>query len=189
MLLAVPATAHAAQHPTAERTDIVQEHDFDGTPVAEPVDVGNAMLVRRGHSLSAVASVSGLTPGGVYTFWWVVVQDDGTFPDDIHVASGSFAVVGDNGRATVAMYAELGDESISGFMPDGVNEITFDTLDDTVDSIVRIEIAYHGQAADAGADLDTWLYDFWTGTACPPQTPNPNPAQPHCPVWYAATFA
>jgi hypothetical protein len=56
-------------------------------------------------------------------------------------------------------------------------------------SLVRIEIAYHGQAEDAGDDLGTWLEDFWTGSACPPDTPNPNPAQPHCPVWYAATFS
>ncbi|MDX2378211.1 MAG: hypothetical protein QNM02_00445 [Acidimicrobiia bacterium] len=32
------------------------------------------------------------------------------------------------------------------------------------------------------------LRDFWTGSACPPATPNPNPAQPHCPVRCAATF-
>ena len=55
MLLAVPAAAEA--QPVAERTDIVQEHNFDGTPADDPADVGKAMLVRRGHSLSAVASV------------------------------------------------------------------------------------------------------------------------------------
>jgi len=188
-MLVAASAAQAAEMPRAERTDIVQEHNFDGTPAENPETIGRAMLVRRGHRLSAVASIRDLIPGGVYTFWWVVVQEDGTFPDDIHVASGSHAVVGDNGRATVAMYADRGDESITGFTPDGVNEITFDTLDDTINSVVRIEIAYHGQADDAGDDLDSWLYDFWTGTACPPETPNPNLQQPHCPVYYAATFS
>ncbi|MDH3683132.1 MAG: hypothetical protein OEV40_24660, partial [Acidimicrobiia bacterium] len=66
---------------------------------------------------------------------------------------------------------------------------SFASLDDPTGSLVRVEIAYHGQAKDAGDDLDAWLADFWTGAECPPETPNPNPDQPHCPVWYASTHA
>ena len=58
---------------------------------------------------------------------------------------------------------------------------------DSTAAAVRVEVAYHGQVENAGDELPLWLYDFWTGDACPPETPNPNPAQPHCPVWFAAT--
>lgn len=166
---------------------VVQEWDGDGDAIADPTRVGWSVLMRRNKKLNALAHIRGLEPGGVYTFWWVVVQEDGTFPDDIFVAYGASKIVGKNGRATVRMNARAGQPGISGFMPDGVNELEFASLADTRNSLVRIEIAYHGQAEDAGDDLEEWLGDFWTGTACPPDTPNPNPAQPHCPVYYAAT--
>jgi len=189
LVLPAPATANDARAPDSmtDRTNVVQEWNFDGTAVDDPPTVGTSRLTRGGDRLDAMVRIAGLQPGGVYTFWWVVVQDDGTFPDDIFVALGDSAVVGRSGRATARMSATVGQESITGFAPDGVNEITFAPLSDTVDSIVRIEIAYHGQSEDAGDDLDLWLNDFWTGEACPPTTPNPNPLQPHCPVWYAAT--
>ncbi|HSF86301.1 MAG TPA: hypothetical protein VLG28_11695 [Acidimicrobiia bacterium] len=187
-LTAAPAIADEADGPVRQRAAVVQEHNVDGTPNEELPEVGVARLTRRSGGLRAKAQVEGLIPGGVYTFWWVVVQEDGTFPDDIFVASGDGAVVGPNGRAVAYMSAKAGDASITGFAPDGVNELTFSDLNDTMGSLVRIEIAYHGQVEDAGDDLGTWLEDFWTGSGCPPDTPNPNPAQPHCPVWYAATF-
>jgi len=60
-------------------------------------------------------------------------------------------------------------------------------LTNPLNSIVRVEIAYHGQA-DAGADIRPWLSDFWTGTACPvdPETEQ-GAKQPFCPVSFAAT--
>ena len=149
--------------------------------------VGWSSLRRTGDRIRATSTASGLEPGGVYTFWIIAVQEDGTFPDDIFVALGAGTIANRNGKAAVHMSARVGDESINGFKPDGVNELQFADLADTVDSVVRIEVAYHGQARDAGGDLGAWLSDFWTGTACPPGTPNPNPAQPHCPVYFAAT--
>lgn len=184
---AIAEDAEAVQAAVVETAPVVQEHNFDGTPNADLPVVGSARLTRRPGGLSAKALVEGLTPGGVYTFWWIVVQEDGTFPDDIFVATGDGVIVDGSGRAVAYMSARRGDASITGFAPGG-DEITFADLQDTMGSLVRIEIAYHGQAEDAGADLDAWLTDFWTGSACPPDTPNPNPAQPHCPVWYAATF-
>ena len=186
---AVPAAAGGSESRSAEVAAVVQEWNIDGTANEDLPAIGVARLTRHAEGLDAVARMGGLEPGGLYTFWWVVVQEDGTFPDDIFVASGDAEIVGPNGRATVRMAAELGQESITGFMPDGVNEIRFAALDDPLGAVVRIEIAYHGQAVDAGDDLPNWLTDFWTGTACPPETPNPNPAQPHCPVYFAATFS
>ena len=193
-LLAVPATATAHDEtsgtkrgPSLSFSPIVQEWDFDGNAMENPPRVGWSVLLRRNRRLDALAQIRGLKPGGVYTFWWVVVQEDGTFPDDIFLAGGAARVVNEKGRTTVHMKARLGQDSIEGFMPDGVNELQFAPLSDTRGSIVRIEIAYHGQAKDAGGDLDVWLGDFWTGTACPPDTPNPNPTQPHCPIYYATT--
>jgi hypothetical protein len=192
MIVASPAIADdASAHSHRRSTEIapvVQEWDTDGTAIEQPPTVGTARLLRRASGLTAAAEITGLQPGGVYTFWWVVVQEDGTFPDDIFVASGDGTIAGRNGRATARMSASLGQASIMGFIPDGVNEITFAPLTDPLGAVVRIEIAYHGQAVDAGGDLLVWLGDFWTGDACPPDTPNPNPAQPHCPVYYAATF-
>lgn len=195
LALAVPAATatsditRATGSATIDFSPIVQEYSTDGTSVEEPPRVGGALLVRRDDRLGAVAHIQGLVPGGVYTFWWVVVQGDGTFPDDIFVARGGGKVVRTSGRATTFMRAALGQAGITGFMPDGVNEIGFASLADTTGSTVRIEIAYHGQADDAGpGEVDAWLRDFWTGAACPPATPNPNPGQPHCPVYYAATF-
>lgn len=183
--LVVVAGTALAQGRTVSTAPVVQEWDEDGTAGDGSV-IGRTRLIRSDDGLRARVSVHGLRPGGVYTFWWVVVQDDGTFPDDIFVANGAGAVVGDDGRAHVRMSARTGQASITGFAPGGT-EITFADLIDPLNATVRIEIAYHGQAADAGGDLSTWLSDFWTGTACPPATPNPNPAQPHCPVYYAAT--
>lgn len=166
---------------------IVQEWDFDGLPIDDGGRVGWSALLRRENGINAIAHLEDLRPGGVYTFWWVVIQEDGTFPDDIFLAGGGGRVVGRRGRATVFMSAWRGQPGITGFVPDGVNEITFASLEEPLTATVRIEIAYHGQAADAGNDLPVWLADFWTGAACPPATPNPNPTQPHCPVYFAST--
>ncbi len=184
--LTVPATATPAV--AIDQVAVVQEHLEDGTPAESPLQqVGTSSLARRADGLHARVHVEGLRPGGVYTFWWVVVQDDGTFPDDIFVALGAGTVAGRNGRASVRMSAALGQPGIGGFEPAPGVVIEWDTLRDPLGSLVRVEIAYHGQAADAGDDLETWLSDFWTGAACPPATSNPNPAQPHCPVYYAAS--
>lgn len=188
MALAIPSTALAHD---AERQDrpvrtvaaVIQEWNLDGTSSETTPTLGASRLTRRADGLESEVRMRGLMPGGVYTFWWVVVQRDGTFPDDIFVALGGSVIVSRSGRVVEQMRAELGQESITGFSPDGVNEIVFAQLHDPLDSTVRIEIAYHGQAADAGDDLAVWLSDFWTGSACP----GPIGSQPHCPVFYAAT--
>lgn len=178
---AIPASAG-----NRDTQPVVHEWNADGTG-GSLADVGWSSLKRDADGLDAVVQIEGLIPGGVYTFWWVVVQGEGSFPDDIHVASGAGAVVPPNGKLTVKLQAATGDPAIEGFMPDGVNEIAFADLNDPLGSLVRVEIAYHGQAADAGDELGQWLYDFWTGDACPPETPNPIITQPHCPVHFAST--
>jgi len=172
-------------NPRKSREPVVREFNEDGTAASGDEIVGRSKLRRTENGLRANVRVAGLEPGGVYTFWWVVPQGDGVFPDDIFVARGAGVVVGRNGKARVHMRAHTGQEGITGFPVLG--DASFASLIDPQGALVRVEIAYHGQAADAGDDLDTWLGDFWTGAACPPDTPNPNPIQPHCPVWFAAT--
>ncbi len=157
--------------------------DFtDATMVGEVL--GWSQLKRDPDRLKAVVHAHGLEPGGVFTFWWVVVQDDATFPDDIFVALGAGAVVGPNGKATVHMSANKGDASIVG-LP-ALGGALFGDLVDPANALVRVEVAYHGHVDDAGDALGQWLSDFWTGSACPTAGVN-DAGQPHCPVYFAAT--
>jgi hypothetical protein len=157
--------------------------DFtDATIVGD--ELGWSQLKRDDDNLKAVVHANGLKPGGVFTFWWVVVQDDATFPDDIFVARGAGAVIGQNGKATVHMSVQRGDPSIVG-LP-ALGGALFGDLVDPENALVRVEVAYHGQVEDAGNDLDQWLSDFWTGSVCPQGGVNAA-GQPHCPVYFAAT--
>lgn len=183
LVVTSPANANGTKIQTREK--VVREWNEDGTAAPGDEVVGTSRLWRGQEGLVAKVKLRGLEPGGAYTFWWVVVQDDGTFPEDIHVQRGAGVIVGKNGKARVHMTARTGDEGIDGFPPLAGAE--FADLSDPKMSTVRVEIAYHGQARDAGGDLPIWLSDFWTGTACPPDTANPNPNQPHCPVYFAST--
>ncbi len=168
------------------RADVVREFNEDGSTADGTEVIGWSNLVRRDSGLKATVHVEGLIPGGVYTFWWVVPHSlPPAIPDDVFVARGASAIVGANGTATVRMRAQTGDAGILGFPPLG--GALWHDLTDPMDSVVRVEIAYHGQVGDAGADLALWESNFWTGSACPPDLPNPNPEQPHCPVYFAAT--
>lgn len=170
--------------------------------------VGSAELIRRDDGLEATAEVSGMKEDGVYTFWWLVIPEGKSFPEDIGevwVASGGAKVVGSDGKATAQMSADFGQSGIEGFH-DVVPATTapfrpaLDMVLETAE--VHVEIAYHGQATDADYS-DAWLEDFWSGTACPEGDPVYNPIgtgapdnvfnhigapQAHCPVSYAAIF-
>jgi hypothetical protein len=150
-------------------------------------ELGWSQLKRHRDKLQAIVHAQGLIPGGVFTFWWVVPQDDYTFPDDIFVAYGASAIIGQYGKATVRMTAEKGDPSIVG-LP-ALEGALFGDLVDPANSLVRVEVAYHGQVEDAGDDLDQWRSDFWTGSACPVEGDTNAFGQPHCPVYLAATHA
>lgn len=157
--------------------------DFsDATAVGE--HLGWAQLKRDADGLKAVVHVSGLKPGAVFTFWWVGVQDDATFPDDIFVALGGSAIIGSNGRTTVHLSADKGDASLAGapFMGGAL----FGDLRDPLTALVRVEMAYHGQVEDAGDEIDLWRSNFWSGSACPDGGLN-DFGQPHCPVYIAST--
>ena len=181
------APVDAARTTAVSHSTVVVEWNSDGTAAPGDEIVGHARLRRSADGIGVTSHITGLRPGGVYTFWWVVVQDDGEFPNDIYVDGAGGTIVGPSGVANNVAWAPTGDAPIVGFP--AIGDAEFASLNDPLESIVRIEIAYHGQSAEAGSDLDRWLGDFWTGAACPPQTPNPNPHQPHCPVYYAATFA
>lgn len=166
----------------------MREHNEDGTPAPGTEVIGTSKLIRRDTGLNTTVHVEGLKPDGVYTFWWVVPHSlPPVIPDNVFVARGASAIAGPNGKATVHMTANTGQAGILGCPPLG--RAPWHDLTAPLDSLVRVEVAYHGQIGDAGADLETWESDFWTGAACPPETPNPNPAQPDCPVYFAATHS
>ena len=183
-LPAVAAQARPRNQATVTTEPLVQHFDMDANP--DGSTVGWTTLVRKADNLRAVVRATDLKPGGLYTFWWVVIPQGGG-PEDAFVAGGGSTVVGRSGIATVVMGARAGDESIDGFLVD------FEPLDhDLATAEVHVEIAYHGQADDAGDQLDLWRSDFWTGSACPeafglnpggiPGDFNPI-GQPHCPVY------
>jgi hypothetical protein len=185
LMLVAPVGADGHDASTA---DVVRESNEDGTAAPGTEVIGTSSLTRSTDGLQATVQVDGLLPGGVYTFWWVVLHaDNPTIPVDVFVAHGAGTVMGEDGSATVVMEASTGQLGIVG-LP-ALEGALWHDLTDPLNSVVRVEIAYHGQEADAGDDLSTWLSDFWSGTACPPDTPNPNAAQPHCPVYFAATHA
>ncbi len=185
-----PEIRHTARQATL--ATVVREFNEDGTAAPGTEQIGWSRLVRSADGLRATVFVRGLKPGGVYTFWWVVPQepftgeDDGpAIPGEVFVARGAGRVIGDSGEAVVGMQAYKGQAGIEGapFLPDGAQ---WDTLNDPLNSTVRVEIAYHGQA-DAGDDIRPWLSDFWTGAACPEPGEANAAGQPFCPVYLAAT--
>lgn len=178
--LAAPAAAHRGRHKRhVDRQPIELEFDDVGDIVDGDEFEGSSRLRRRDNSLHAKVRINGLQPGGVYTFWWHVTQGEGVFPQDHFVANGGAVIVGRNGKARVHMAAYVGQPGIEGFpVTEGA---PFAALHDTRDSHVLVEIAYHGQAEDAGDDLGQWMTDFWTGSACPEAGENPF-GQPYCPV-------
>ena len=192
-----------------ETLDVIQIFDSSGNSVSSSASFGTVDLTRRDDGLDATTTVKGLTPDGVYTFWWVVGGAAFAMPD-AYVASAGGEVIGSSGEATATMSVDVGDPGIPGFLdalatnsPPASTDPFHATFDlDPATAEVHIEIAYHGQASDAGSDLNAWLSDFWTGTACPEGESghNPggttgdnlvesNPGQPHCPVSYVAIFA
>lgn len=176
MAVATAAPASAASESGVDSQPLVEHYNLDGTASGETI--GRSNLIRRSEGLKASVQASNLIPGGVYTFWWVVTPLGGEVPVDSFVALGGSSIVGSNGKATIHMKASSGESSIDGFL------LAFRSLDfDLASADVRVEIAYHGQAADAGAELGTWLSDFWTGAACP-EFGQPNVVgQPFCPVF------
>jgi hypothetical protein len=183
-LVVSPATASA----TASGSDRQPvEVEFDGAAefTSGGPTLGWSQLNRRQNGLEATVHVEGLRPGGVFTFWWTIPQGD--FPGEWFVARGAGRVIGENGRATVHLSANLGDASIEG-LP-ALDGASFGSLSDPLGAVVRVEIAYHGQVEDAGTDLDAWLSDFWTGAACPADGDVNANEQPFCPVYIAAEHA
>lgn len=187
LVMTMVTASVASAKPGVERQEVVQIFDDSGEPTG-PTPIGKAKLVRRGHQLRATAQVTGLKPGGVYTFWWLVGDDFAAFPD-VFVALGDSAVVGKNGKATARMKVRLGEESIRGFLDDTTAPFHQYLDYDLQTAEVHVEIAYHGQVDDPDF-TDQWLLDFWTGAEglCPIEGSTQAGMQPHCPVSYAAVF-
>jgi len=196
LLVAAPAGAHTRSGSGTERqvswAEVVQEQSHSDAPDTTRTPVGWSRLVRTADGLKATVFVRGLEPGGVYTFLWVSPYEflDSGGPDvpgGVFVARGAGRVIGSNGTALVGMKARTGQEGIEG-LP-ALGGALWSEMKDPLTSIVRVEIAYHGQADEAEnrSDLRTWLSDFWTGTACPETGGTNEGGQPHCPVYIAAT--
>jgi hypothetical protein len=195
MLIVAPVGANSRSASNSQRqvswAEVVQEQTQGDAPEVTRTPVGWSRLVRTDNGLKASVFVRGLKPGGVYTFWWVspyeFVGDDPVIPGGVFVARGAGRVIGSNGTAFVRMKARAGQAGIEGFPVPGAE--SFHEMKDPLTSIVRIEIAYHGQADEAEnrAEVRTWLSDFWTGAACPSFLQENQAGQPHCPVYLAAT--
>jgi hypothetical protein len=191
LTIAAPVGAQDRTHASVSHAKIVQEKSFDDAPDATKRNIGWTRLVRTRDGYSATVLARGLKPGGVYTFWWVSpyeFDDAGApiIPSQVFVARGAGRVIGANGTARVRMQATNGQLGIVG-LP-ALDVALWHEMKDPLTSIVRIEIAYHGQADEAAndAELKTWLSDFWTGSACPSEGLNDG-GQPHCPAYLAAT--
>lgn len=188
LMIVAPVGAHEQTRRSVTQAKIVQEQSFDDAPDATKRNIGWSRLVRTDDGYSATVFARGLEPGGVYTFWWVspyeFTEGSPDIPGGVFVARGAGLVVGDDGTARIQMSAYVGQPGIDGLPALGTAK--WHNMKDPLTSIVRIEIAYHGQANDANGDLDEWLSDFWTGTACPDTGTN-LAGQPHCPVYLAAT--
>jgi hypothetical protein len=193
LLVLSPVGAHGPSlqgvHSDEDLTEVIREVNRADAPDPGIDSIGWSRLARSGDGLRAKVTVHDLEPGGLYTFWWVVPQDfeNGApvVPGGVFVAYGASRVVGNSGTAVVNMRASTGQAGIEGFPPLGGAE--WKSLDDPLGSIVRVEIAYHGQATDAGGAISTWRTDFWTGSACPESGTMNLAGQPHCPVYLAAT--
>ena len=191
-LMLVLATGPAIASPPGNTSvePVTEFLTLDGIPVSNTL--GSSTLVRGDDRLWAKVTVDGLRPGGVYTFWWVIIPAGGVFPDDAFVAGEGGRMIGPGGHATAVLKAKAGDASISGF------HLPFNPLNfDLGTAEIHVEVAYHGQGEDAGSNLSTWMSDFWTGTACPSSfglngdyvgagTDVNAGGQPHCPVYIAA---
>ncbi len=213
MLTATVAMAGGKSNKTGDTVAIVQIFDDDGNIQGPPFvtigDItGTVKLTRRTDGLTATAKVEGLTPGGVYTFWLVVGVDSYELPNAF-VANGGARVIGNSGKATVRINAEVGETGIEGYLSallgaaQDPDTLPFhDTLDlNPMEDEVHVEIAYHGPKSAAGGNIGKWRSDFWTGEACPTGTSGYNPGgttgafldvnlngQGHCPVSYVAFF-
>ncbi len=192
MLLRLLASDDGTEHAA-----ILVEFDETGSPIPEEEQpsVGDVELTRSDQGIDARVTMRDLVPGGVYTFWFVVPQGDRVFPGDVFVNEGRGVVADETGTVEVTMRSEKGDEPITGYFVEDMGDIVFDSLHDPMTALVRVEVIYHGQAAQAGDSLDNWLADFWTGD--PTVCANPLgslgtgnvPTHPYCPGHWAATFA
>jgi hypothetical protein len=185
VVVGLVAWSIASDDDAAETAPMLLEYDADGElfAAADQLEVGSAELTRDENGLTADAEMSGLRPGGAYTFWLVVYQGEREFPGDIFVNHGQGVV------------ADAGEASITGFYVDDLGgDAEFSPLVDPMNGRVRVEVVYHGQAEDAGDDLDAWLADFWTGD--PKVCANPLgtvgtgaiPTHPYCAGYWASTF-
>ena len=197
LVVGVLVWSWASDDDDTETAPILLEYDRAGAPIPadDQIEVGEAELVRSEDGVTTKAEMGELQPDGAYTFWLVVYQGEREFPHDIFVNHGQGVVADAEGRAESVMSADLGEESITGFYHDGLGgEAEFAPLFDPMNGRVRVEIVYHGQAEDAGDDLDAWLADFWTGDpdvcADPLGTVGTGavPEHPYCAGYWAATF-
>lgn len=143
-------------------------------------EVGWTQLHRDDDRLRATVKTSDLKPGGVYTFWWVTVPT-GNPADGVFVDLLGSTIAGQNGKATVHGSVAVGTPSID--IPFD-SFLTFVPMTNPEQAVVRVEVAYHGQA-DSENYSDDWLLDFWTGEE-PMCSEFPGPGFNHCPIVQAS---
>lgn len=173
---------------------VLREFDAVGDPlgIEDQEVIGRTVLRRTPDGLQADVEAAGLTPGGAYTIWLAAWQRGETFPQDVFAILADGMVVGDDGTLKSTISADLDQLPIEGFYIDGMGDIDFVPFTDPFESTIRIEIAYHGQAENAGDELNEWLSNFWVGDegVCPSPrgtlATGAIPSQAYCPVYFVS---
>ncbi len=139
-------------------------------------EVGEATITRNANGATARLHTTGLTPGNVYTMWWVVFDNPeecsdiptlGCDASDLAnplVNGGAKGVaahmVGSSGRASFGARLNLGD------VLDGGGAPTFNTFDDLLGSEMHLVVRNHGPALPG--QLAEQFSEFNGG--CPPNS-------------------
>lgn len=163
-----------------EVTDVETSYDIDSEALVETFTrnglyetvevVGESELERKEDEIEIEIETSALVPGGVYSFWWVLLND----PENgsgLSVLWATGAIADEDGEIEVEVELKVGPEGIEGNPMVGsvYDFLVGDGLTNPFGARVEIQIVYHGQEEEAPkAELNDWLTTFWIGdpTVC-----------------------
>ena len=158
------------------KTDLTQVRAFGQTTL---IPYSGSSLSRNNDAVFATFSTSQLLPGTVVSLWWVFFNNpkacgtDGCSVPDLFVPevnaslhNAGAAVVGLDGRFTMAAYKAVGDVSAGHILP-GMPDPS-PGLVDAKRAVVHLVVRSHGAASTDPTVLAQQLTQFNGG--CPPNT-------------------